>query len=144
MFLETKFKLPEGFKIHSFKQAKDVPADDPWRHYNKKPDHLCILNDAPFPTDVKNKITEIYKAVGVENPLMQKLVEPNALAFGGREKEGEWDLKNVDWEEMVSYFEIEAQSISRNREAVKKLQDVAYKKHGQLQSHYMVYSNGDL
>lgn len=144
MFLKTKFKLPLDFGIHCKTLASELPEDYEWRDFDKKPNHLCTLNDAPFPDFVKNRITEIYKAVGVENPLMQKLVDPNALAFGGRVINGEWDLKNVNWELMIAYYECEAMSITFNSEALKKLQAKMYEKFGQLINHYQAYSDGKL
>ncbi|MEE4377804.1 MAG: hypothetical protein V2J55_09885, partial [Candidatus Competibacteraceae bacterium] len=76
---------------------------------------LNPLGDVLWPQDVKNKIHDIFKAIGVADPWRQKLVEPYAIVFGGRDNDGSYDLADVDWEMVVDYFRWEASAWTRLR-----------------------------
>lgn len=104
----------------------------------KKPDHLMTLGSTQWPDEVKHEIVEIFKGIGVVSPLKQKLVEPYAIVFGGRRKEGESGLSGVNWEMVVDYFTWEAAAMT-DRKQSEKLQDEAEKKYGGIFSHYAVY-----
>lgn len=105
-----------------------------------KPDHLVPLKSALWPDKVKEKITAIFKAIGVPNPMEQKLVEPHARVFGGICDENQSILDDVDWEMLVDYFEWEAAALT-DREKSEALQEKCLKKRGGIFSHYQVYEN---
>ena len=100
---------------------------------------------------MKDKINQIFKSIGVKNPLKQKLVEPRATYFGGQPDR---NFDRVDWDMVVDYFEYEAASYATNipmgtgadqklkRKRVKDLQDRAERKYGHIFFHYSVYADG--
>ena len=100
---------------------------------------LILLAGTDWPTDVKAEIVSAFRHVGVPDPLHQKIVEPFAKAFGGRNVDGASDYTNVDWGKVVDYFKWEAQSISGHRKEALELQAEAEKKFGHWFSHYHVY-----
>jgi hypothetical protein len=140
MILDVKgLKYPEEMTIHLMADRNALSEDDPWYDFAVMPKHLLVLGDAKWPADVKSRIVEAYKLVGLESPLRQKVVEPLAIAFGGRKHEGEYRLDYVNWEKLVDYYTFEAASISRNIERAQKLQDEAKAKYGHIFNHYNVY-----
>lgn len=73
-----------------------------------KPSHLSPVGETLWPDYVKKEISRLFKEIGVEDPLKQKLVEPFALAFGGNDNDGAYDLENVNWEMVMDYFKWES------------------------------------
>lgn len=146
MLLEVKgLKIPNQHRMHLF--FSDLPREHP----KYKPNHLTPLGDTPWPEDVKAKIVEYFKAIGIQDPLRQKLVEPYALAFGGRDEDGRYLLDFVDWHKLVDYFQWEANewlanhqlnnNIEEAYERALKLQQKALGKYGGYYSHYFVYGD---
>lgn len=137
MFLEVAGKpLPQPLRIHA---CTDAPmAEGVWG--GEKPKHLVSLKDSMWPEEVIDKITQIFKAIGILDPLGQKLVEPYAVVFGCKNVEGRQDLSGVNWELAVDYFTFEAASVTRD-EKVHALQKRALKKYGGHFSHYAVYED---
>jgi len=104
MFLKiTGMTLPDWALIHS---VSDDPKLKEWQ--GKKEHCFCPLEETLWADDVKKKITKIYKAVGVPDPMKQKLVEPYAGCFGGKNKEGACDFSKVNWQALLDYFEWES------------------------------------
>jgi hypothetical protein len=138
MFLELPGKpLPKMLRLHS---CTDAPmAEGVWG--GERPKHLVTLAKAGWPTDVVTKIAKIFADLGVLDPEGQKLVEPYAKVFGGKNIEGEADLASVNWELAVDYFTWEAMAITRNLEESDRLQKEALKKYGGYFSHYAVYED---
>lgn len=100
---------------------------------------VCPLGETFWPDEIKQKVSAIYKKVGIPDPLKQKLVEPFAGSFGGRNIEGVPVLTKVNWDALVDYFEWESAAISGNRAKSEKLQARAEKKYGGIFFHYNVY-----
>jgi hypothetical protein len=137
MFLHIEgMKLPKWAAVHT---VTSDPKYEEWQ--GGKPIHVCPLGETFWPDDVKSKIADIYKAVGVPDPMKQKLVEPYAGMFGGQNKEGIPVLTHVNWNLLLDYFEWEAASVSENVKLSNKLQGKAEKKHGGAFSHYPVYQD---
>lgn len=103
------------------------------------PRGFVTLEKSMWPDEVQGQITLILKAIGVPDPMKQKLVHPAAFAFGGRQKEGELDLSAVNWEAVVDYYRYEAAQWTENKEEAARIQKVALKKYGQKFSHVAVY-----
>ena len=111
-------------------------------------EHLIPLGETKWPESVKSNIENIFKEIGIEEPLKQKLVEPFAWAFGGRnDASGDYNFDKVNWECVVDYFRWEALSMSEKDDddehhlTSKELQDQALKKYGSKFLHYLVYAN---
>lgn len=137
MFLELPNKpLPKKLQLH---QCTDAPmAEGVWG--GERPKHLVPLGKAGWPEDVAQRIADIFTDIGVIDPLGQKLVEPYAVVFGGKNVEGRQDLSGVNWEFAVDYFTFEAASITYDKK-VHELQNKALKKYGGMFSHYEVYED---
>ena len=144
MLLEVKgLNIPPQYMFHA------LYSDLEDGHPRKMRDNLVQLKDAPWPEDVKAKIVESYKAIGIESPLRQKLVDPFCKHFGGLEIDGNNVLDFVNWFKVVDYFEWEATAWLASHELpdgkrdafkrAEKLQDRAIKKHRGLFSHYYAY-----
>lgn len=113
----------------------------------ERPKHLVPLGDSLWPEGIKNTVNRIFKKIGVEDPMRQKLVEPFARVFGGRERDGISDLEDVNWDKVVDYFRWEASAWTRlrskeNELAHDKLIDEIWERWGGCFSHQMVYSDG--
>jgi hypothetical protein len=100
---------------------------------------LILLAGTDWPADVKAEIVLTFMHVGVPDPLYQKIVEPFAMAFKGRNVDGASDYSRVDWVKVVDYFKWEAQSISGHTKEALELQAEAMKKYGHWFNHYNVY-----
>ena len=111
-----------------------------------KPKHLSPLGETMWPEWVKGAIAERFRAIGVEDPLRQKLVEPFALAFGGKNADGAYDLDRVDWQKVVDYFTWEASAwgidSDEKEKAHRVLVDQMKAKWGGVFNHQVVYSDG--
>ena len=138
MFLQIDgLKLPDFAMINTRKEGIEE-----WK--GGKPHWATPLVETFWPDDVKKKITDIFKKVGIPDPMRQKLVEPFAVCFGGENKEGVPDLSKVNWEALVEFFEWESFSIQgtkASRAMSEKLQDKAEKKWGGTFFHYDVYQD---
>jgi hypothetical protein len=134
MFLEaTGLTIPGVMNLHA---ANDKPPLGTWG--GERPKHLIPLEQSTWPDEVKQAIVKIFTAKGLSDPMMQKIIEPMARVFGGREAEGVIDLSDVNWELVIDYFTWEAESIMSTDKA-KKLQKKAKKKYGGIFSHDAVY-----
>lgn len=138
LLIDNKAPLPDFTVFHTY---TDNPPKGTWG--GERPKHLVQLGKSMWPKEVIVKIVEIFGAIGIPDPLSQKLVEPFAYAFGGKKVEGEADFKAVNWEMVTDYFEWEAASHSRDMKKIKKLQRQAEKKYGGIFSHYFVYEERD-
>ena len=142
MFLEIDgLTLPDRLKIECFEEN---PSGGEWADYRRRPKEWIPLGETAWPDEVKAQIVEFYKAIGVEDPLRQKLVEPYAKCFGGRNRDGAYDLDGVNWDAVVDYFRFEARSITAqtddDRAVLEAMQAEAVEKYGgRLPMHYMVY-----
>lgn len=148
MFLRTKgLKIPDYLQMWSFDAQ---PSKGPMGFMSGKPKHLVPLGDTPWPEDVKADIVAIFKELGVENPLKQKLVEPYAKCFGGRDNSGEYDLADVNWEMAMDYFKVEVAQYALNGletdseyedslDEIEALQRKAEAKYGDRFNHRFVY-----
>ena len=137
MFLEISglpFKRIR-FKKHSFFNGpvKSEAAG------NQKPTHLVPLGEAMWPKEVIEKITQLFKAIDLQDPGRQKLVEPYAVAFGGKNIEGMADYSSVNWDKLVDYFIWEAAEHDENPTLAEELQQKALAKYGKMFMHYPVY-----
>ncbi|MGD0275090.1 MAG: hypothetical protein ABSB79_03375 [Syntrophales bacterium] len=115
-----------------------LPAKKTWG--GARPHHLIPLEKSMWPDTVMAKIVKIYQAYGLPEPMKQKLVEPYAKIFGGRIRDRESDLSDVNWDLAADYFAWEAASLFDGKEA-ERLQKKAKKKYGFIFSHYQVYEN---
>jgi len=111
-------------------------------------EHLVPLGETSWPVPVKDKIADIFKEIGIEYPLKQKLVEPFACAFGGiKDNSGDYKFDKVNWEYLVDYFRWEALAMSQENDndefhiKARELQEQASKKYGSIFLHYIVYAN---
>jgi hypothetical protein len=134
MLLKVKgLGVNPDLRIHEFDQKR-------------RPKHLSPLGETTWPEWVKGVIVERFHAIGVEDPLRQKLVEPFALAFGGRNNDGAYDLARVDWQKVVHYFTWEASTWgidSDEKEAAHQALNAKMKaKWGGAFNHQVVYSDG--
>jgi hypothetical protein len=143
--------------VKSMKMVKELPVDlaihcvFPRSHpgikilqHNVKPDSLIPLEDTPWPNEVKRKIVDIMKGIGIPDPMSQKLVEPYAIAFGGDDPGGAYDLSKVDWEMVVDYFIWEAASWTHNSKEIDRLFEESIVKRGFSFCHRGVYSPRDM
>jgi hypothetical protein len=114
--------------------------------FKERPVHLRTLGRAPWPKGVKQAISRLYKEIGVQNPMRQKLVEPYAFAFGGRNNDGGFDFDEVNWELAIDYFTWEASAQNRYSEAREKAHDALneqiIEKYGAPFNHQFVYCDG--
>jgi len=113
-------------------------------------EHLIPLGETKWPESIKDKIANMYKEIGIEYPLKQKLVEPFAWAFGGiKDDSGDYKFDKVNWEYAVDYFRWETQAISQEYDndefhlRARELQEQASRKYGSIFLHYLVYANPD-
>lgn len=138
MFLinDKDLTVPKDLRGHCFFDGK--LADNVWG--GEKPKHLIPLGQSLWPDEVKNQIVEIFKAIGVADPLRQKLVEPFAIVFGGKHREKESDLSEVNWGMVIDYFTWEAAAMT-DPDKSRRLQNKAEKKYGGIFSHYIVYED---
>jgi len=127
MYVRTKYRLPDRLQTGAFIPEKDIDPNDEWAEFDRVPEHLTTLEKADFPEEVKTTIVKLYKAIGVENPLKQKIVEPTGSAFNG------------DYDKMLMYFRWEAQTHEDNREQAEELQAQAFERYGHIFNHYAVY-----
>lgn len=106
-----------------------------------KPRHLVPLGDAQWPKDVIEHIEAVFKAIGIEDPRRQKLIEPYARVFNGVvDGSGEYKLDAVNWQIVKDYFAWEAAAWTDPARA-KALQEKAREDHGFIFSHHGVYAN---
>jgi len=81
--------------------------------------------------------------------MSQKLVEPHAIAFGGRDENWNYDMSLVNWDMAVEYFTWEATAWKAGQgdeEAARRshaLQDKAIEKYDFLFNHRPVYADPD-
>ena len=139
MFIkEPGLAFPDGAR-----SMEVLPVDPQNPSPREKPDYLVPLGQAQWPEKVTSEIADIFRNVGLENPLKQKLVEPSARAFIIDYSSNLDGLENVNWEFAVDYFKHEAISLfdSKNEDKRKKQLDHMYEKHGTLVRHYDVYSD---
>ena len=141
MLLRIKgLKFPERFIIHSFSKE---PATGPMDFMDEVSPGLVPLEDTLWPDEVKAKVVEIFKKIGVEAPLQQKLVEPYVKCFGGKEVEGEAVLDGVNWTQLIDFFKFEAKQWTWETEAdlenLKSIQERAEKKYGDFLNHRYFY-----
>jgi hypothetical protein len=117
----------------------------------EKPKWLVPLGESMWPDDVIAEITGIFTAVGLGNPLVQKLVEPTCNGFGGYKNEGVVYFDEVNWDFVVAYFRHEAivlfgddedeESFEENFKKIVKSREAIFKKFGTLVRHYEVYQD---
>jgi hypothetical protein len=126
-------------------KVKGLKLSRPIHQFDEKPKHLSTLGEVAWPEGVKKVIAGLFSAIGVEDPYRQKLVEPYALAFDGRNNDGDYDLEDVNWEMLIDYFRWEASAWSRNSDGdeqhdalVQEIKD----KWGGMFNHQFVYSDG--
>jgi len=129
-------------KLH---EVTDTPIKgDPWR--TRRPKNVIPLGETIWPDEVKKRIAQVFIKIGVEDPYRQKLVEPYAKVFGGKDDDGAYDLKAVDWIKLVDYFTWEAAAWDNDTPAKEKalLSMVANirKKYGGMFNHQQVYHDG--
>ena len=135
MFLYgPSLKLPDRLKAVSYSTVRTGNS------ILDKPAHVIPLNGALWPDKIKKKVTEIFKAIGVPDPMNQKLVEPHARVFGGRCIEGSSILDEVDWKLLLDYFEWEAAALT-DPEKSEALQEKCEKKRGGIFTHQPVYED---
>ncbi|MFZ5572032.1 MAG: hypothetical protein ACOZF0_16655 [Thermodesulfobacteriota bacterium] len=110
-----------------------------------KPKHLVTLGEVAWPEWVKEDIAQQFRRIGIQDPYKQKLVEPFAMAFGGRNNDGAYDLSRVKWEMVVDYFRWESAAWDRDtpeKEKALKLMIAEIKaKYGGMFNHQMVYDD---
>ncbi|MBN1625288.1 MAG: hypothetical protein JW944_02085 [Deltaproteobacteria bacterium] len=144
MFLHIDgIEVPKHLMYH-------VCFNDGRKLFYNMPENLIPLGETEWPETVKGMIEEIFRQIGIEQPLRQKLVEPYACAFGGiKGSSGECKLGKVNWDQLVDYFRWEAQTIS-SREAndefeirAGELQEQALVKYGSKFVRYIVYADPD-
>jgi hypothetical protein len=144
MFIHIKeLEFPKKLLFH-------VCSNDGHNTFYYMTEHLISLGETRWPESVKGEIENIFKEIGIEEPLRQKLVEPFACAFGGiKDDSGDYKFDKVNWEHVVDYFRWEALSISGEVSSddfylkARELQDQASKKYGSKFLHYLVYANPD-
>jgi hypothetical protein len=138
MFLEIEgLKLPDYALLHTVYSGIEI-----WK--GGKPSWATPLGETFWTDEEKKKVTDIFKRAGIPDPMKQKLVEPFAIAFGGKNKEGVPDLSKVNWEALIEFFEWESYSIQKTKESKaisEKLQNKAEKKWGGIFFHYLVYED---
>lgn len=101
--------------------------------------HLVTLEEAKWPDEVVSEIVELYKAVGIEKPLKQKLVEPTAFCFGGRNNNDLRDFSKVNWSLALDYFRFEIAMLFGSEDDVAKAREWMWARHETLVRHYEVY-----
>jgi hypothetical protein len=121
--------------------------DDGRKFFYVRPENLIPLGETAWPEDVKDDVAAIFKEIGIEEPLRQKLVEPFAAAFGGiKDSSGGYMLDKVDWGRATDYFRWEAQAISMEKDndefdiKAKEMQEAAKRKYGSIFLRYLVYA----
>lgn len=125
MFLRLEnYKLPENVEW-------SYTPDEARQKYGGE---VVPLKDAGWLEKHVADIEAIFKTIGIESPLEQKLVEPTLLAFGGP------DHAKVNWQKVKDYFKWEAASMTKNPKAW-KLQEEADKKYGHVFNHYAPYTD---
>ncbi|MBT8762473.1 hypothetical protein KFV02_00815 [Desulfohalobiaceae bacterium Ax17] len=144
MLLITKnLSVPKdlrGFAKYSFEFIDEVSD----RLGGIQPKHLIPLGEADWPEDVKNKIAEIFKKIGVPDPMKQKLVEPYARGFKGKVgKSKEYNFEEVNWEIVVYYFKWEAACWIGDYDEADRIKEEYYKKDFEYDPfwHYGVYGD---
>lgn len=106
---------------------------------------VVTLRHSLWPEDVKAAVVEAFAQYGQERVLDVKLVEPFAIAFGGRDVNGTPDHSKTDWELLKDYFRWEAAALLTEKTGGEgaalshALQEAALKKHGHYFNHYQVY-----
>jgi hypothetical protein len=136
LVVEGLEEIPERLMIHAFFEN---PGEGPGVDFQRCPPGLLPLGKSEWPQWVLDGIVKICREIGLSNPLRQKLVEPNAHAFGGwDEKREKYDLAGVDWDKLIDYFTWEAAAWTDVVKA-EKLQKRAKKKYGGIFSHHEVY-----
>jgi hypothetical protein len=144
MFLHIEgIEVPKKLMYH-------VCFDDGRKFFYFKPEYVIPLGETQWPDPVKDEVVNIFRVIGIEQPLRQKLVEPFAAAFGGKkEVSGVYNLEKVNWEQLVDYFRWESQAISSQADndefevRAEALQARAVKKYGSRFLRYLVYANPD-
>ncbi len=133
------YKLRPELGIHAVSDAPLRKGVYP----TQRPKYLVPLEEANWPSEVVSRVVKAYTAVGLQNPLKQKLVEPSAIVFGGKYSEGVTDLTSVNWDMVGDYFEWEAQAAVGNYDESVALQKKAKAKWGGIWSHRQVYIEYD-
>jgi hypothetical protein len=77
------------------------------------------------------------------DPLKQKLVEPQALAFGGGLRNEANNFNHVNWQMLMDYFHWEALTYAGEQKSAEWLQEDAVRKYGRPFIHYEVYKTGN-
>lgn len=127
------YLLLKGKPIHPNASLFSTTEDD-------KPGHLVPLGKSLWPKEQVARLVTLFKNAGIPEPLTQKLVEPYAYYFGGRDDGGVPDLSQVDWEKMLAYFEWEIAAILEDeRDKARAMQDSADEKYGHIFWHYDVW-----
>jgi len=131
--------IPDCYKLHSYTNA---PVKDGVL-FAHAPKWVMPLGKAGWPSDVVDRIAEVFASRGLPKPLETKLVEPYAIIFGGEYLDDERDLSSVNWEMVVDYFtwEAHAQGGQGCYEEARRLQGEAKKKYGGIFSHRGVYDD---
>ena len=127
-------------------KVKGLKSNPRLHEFDERPKHLWTLGRAPWPKGVKQQIARLFKAIGIVNPMRQKLVEPHALAFGGHDSVDGFDLSDVNWELVVDYFTWEASAWGRDSaskdKAHRALNEQMDEKYGAPFNHQIVYTDG--
>ena len=115
-----------------------VPLEESNPSPKAKPDYLVSLGEAQWPEWVVDKLVNLFGEAGLENPLLQKYVEPSADAFRGIGRDV--TRSEINWQLAIDFFiwEIEA-VLNDNEEGGKQCQRAMYKKYGTKVAHYEVY-----
>jgi hypothetical protein len=123
-------------------RAMEVIQVTPKYDVRQKPKWLVPLGKSYWPEKVITEITGIFLAVGLGDPLTQKLVEPFCNAFNGYEDNGEANFDEVNWEFVIAYFRHEAIVLfDRDEKAIVKSREAIWKKFRTLVRHYEVYGD---
>jgi len=107
----------------------------------KKSSHLVSLEEAPWPDKIKRKIAKILQKAGVADAQKQKIIEPYAMKFGGRNKDGLFDLSRVKWPMVLDYFKWEAALLANDLKKAAKMQKRAIRKYQVPFTRYPVFES---
>lgn len=131
---KKKYLLPEKLRFFA---CTENPAPETWG--GGIPRGFVPLEKSMWPTEVMESITQTFRAIGVPDPMKQKLVHPAACCFGGKMMDNVLDLSGVDWEAVIDYYQYEAAAWMEEWGEVDKLQKAALEKYGCEFSHVAVY-----
>ncbi len=137
MFLHVKgLKLPKNAWTEAFVRTEE--EKDPNLCMQVLPHYLTTLAEAPWPDDVKAAIVKEYSPF-IEDPMRQIVVEPAAIAFGGKEVKGEWDFSAVDWDAVKDYYRWEVAALFMPPFVADERQMDNFEKRGYFFGHKVVY-----